>query len=163
MTKAKWATLDLKQQWDVEVALRGPDCKGSDVIKWFTSSVIRGEMRGVRRVGGMINDSLHMVIVPDRIPRLPVKPADVPQFYWWDHRHFFGHVIEAAHCLGLPIWQLQGSKWLACIESGDIRRSVKEFWQVCPEPAFKAHLMACAQDLGYDHMLIEETTDAAGK
>lgn len=63
-TSEEWARLTPKQQWDTIVALRGPDLRGSDSAKWYSTSVIRGKMRGILRVGGMVNTDLNLMILP---------------------------------------------------------------------------------------------------
>lgn len=37
----------------------------SETVKWFTTSVIRGKMRKVMRVGGTVNTDLDLIILPN--------------------------------------------------------------------------------------------------
>lgn len=64
ITQKEWDALSPKQKWDSIVGLRGPDVSPSDVIKWFTTSVIRARLSGVMRVGGQVNQDLNLVIIP---------------------------------------------------------------------------------------------------
>lgn len=63
-SEAEWNRLTPKQQWDTIVALRGPDFRGSETVKWYTTSVIRGKMRKILRVGGTVNTDLNLVVIP---------------------------------------------------------------------------------------------------
>ena len=92
VTKAQWANLSPKQQWDCLVALRGPDCFQSDKIKWFTTSVIRGQMGEIMRVGGLVNNEMKLVILPHDlcIPN-PIVVKDHPLQFGWCGDHFFTH------------------------------------------------------------------------
>lgn len=64
LTATQWESFTPKQKWDVIVALRGPDTHNSETMKWFTTAVIRGKMRKVMRVGGMVNPDLNLIIIP---------------------------------------------------------------------------------------------------
>lgn len=94
ITEAYWASLDGKAKWDSLVALRGPDLVSSDVLKWFTSSVLRHVMKEVMRVGGLVNGKVPFVVLPN-------------SYAGWkgnfDICHFCGHVYEAACWLKVPI------------------------------------------------------------
>lgn len=67
LSREEWDKFTPKMQWDVKVALRGPDLAMSDTTKWFTTSVIRGKMRDVSRVGGLINDDLNLILIPSSL------------------------------------------------------------------------------------------------
>jgi hypothetical protein len=106
VTKAWWEELEGKPKWDIQVALRGPDCHNSEGIKWFTTSVIRGMMSKAIRTGGTVNTDLKLVIIPvqtDYSKRLPKSD--------WNYEHFFEHVATAAHWLGLPLLAVPFEEW----------------------------------------------------
>jgi hypothetical protein len=126
LTPDEWEGFTPKQKWDVLSALRGPDVNRSRLIKWFSTSVIRGRMREVIRVGGLVNTDLNLVILPTGMswvsgdkPLVPymdeeeqVRPEYEPFFKrirWhqaqrkWDGHHFFTHTFEAAEILDIPI------------------------------------------------------------
>lgn len=92
LSAEQWASFSPKAQWDCIVALRGPDALvHQDGIKWLTSAVIRGRLREVMRVGGMVNVDLPAVVVPAS-----------SSAFMWNARHFFDHVQEAARYLQIP-------------------------------------------------------------
>lgn len=124
MTKEGWKDLAPKQQWDIQVALRGPDCNDSEGLKWFTTAVIRGQMSKVMRVGGTINEDLNLIIVPQEWSSSsslifePGLPAEVKQIIkahvklgLWNAHHFYEHVITAASHLGVPIGYVETLPW----------------------------------------------------
>lgn len=105
MTKPQWAQLTEKQQWDTIVALRGPDSNYGETLKWFTTSVIRGQMAPIMRVGGLVNTDLKLVVLPN-------GGSEVGHGYeGWNHGHFCQHISEAAVNLGLNILWLPASDW----------------------------------------------------
>lgn len=95
MTEEEWNALSGKAKWDSTVALRGPDLTGSELLKWFTTSVIRFRLSKIMRVGGMVNESLGFVLLPQG-----GAPHRDDRF---DIGHFLNHVTEAAVWLGIPI------------------------------------------------------------
>lgn len=115
MTKGAWAELNGKQQWDVMVAMRGPDTNHSELIKWVSTSVIRWAMHSVMRVGGTLNEDLKLIIVPtdphslDRDSQAKVGGVVGA----WNSAHFFQHVIEAAYVLGITVCPIPNEVYLA--------------------------------------------------
>lgn len=93
LSEDQWKDLSPKGKWDCIAALRGPDLVNSQTLKWFTSSVIRYALSKVMRVGGLVNDTLPFVI----IPQAKCRPAG------FDASHFLGHVQEAANWLSIPV------------------------------------------------------------
>ncbi len=103
LTPSEWDLIQGKARWDVLVALRGPDARQSDVPKWFSSSVIRGKLRDVMRVGGMINTDLNLVVlVGSSLKGVIGGMKSIPPVAQWDAEHFCGHIQEAAEILGIP-------------------------------------------------------------
>ena len=114
ITQECWDGLSPKGKWDIFVALRGPDCRGSDRIKWFTTSVIRGAMKDIIRVGGLINYYQPFVILPQG--PMTEAPLDVsPSCLQWDYSHFFQHVEEASYQLGLGRVMIPAKDWIKII------------------------------------------------
>jgi hypothetical protein len=124
MTKEGWKELSPKQQWDIQVALRGPDCPNSEGLKWFTTAVIRGVMQPVMRVGGTINEDLKLIIAPQdwgsssltfphSIPKevREVIRANLHEMALWNSHHFFEHVLTAAGHLEIPIAYVSNEVW----------------------------------------------------
>lgn len=114
ITKKKWESLNDKAQWDVKVALRGPDSNYGEVLKWFTTSVIRGQVKGVFRVGGTINTDLKLIITPlgayDK--HTPHRVAfDLAKAYGWNYNHFIEHVRLAAEWLEIPDLAIPYEVW----------------------------------------------------
>lgn len=107
ITSDAWNALSEKAKWDSIVALRGPDLKSSDTLKYFTASVIRWRLSGVMRVGGMINRYLGCVVIP-------AAPKSSSQF---DASHFIGHVHEAADWLGVPIVYCGEAAWKLMLDA----------------------------------------------
>lgn len=101
ITEEEWAKLEPKGKWDSIVALRGPDLKNSDLLKWFTSSVIRWKLSGVMRVGGLVNNQVPFVV-------LPYHNQDTSNF---SGQHFSGHVRDAAMWLGIPALAVSSKVW----------------------------------------------------
>lgn len=120
MTKEEWKGLSKKAQWDVLVSLRGPDIKGSETLKHFTTGVIRKAMSNLIRVGGQLSD-LGFVVVPT--PGMNVfygvgGPVRV------DLDHFALHTYEAAEILGVPIVCVPGDVWEAMVVSGGTSKAM---------------------------------------
>jgi hypothetical protein len=115
ITQEKWDKMNEKAKWDTIAALRGPDCRHSDVIKWFATSVIRGCLSGVMRVGGLVNKDLSLVVIPTGdLPRQD-NPSHPHQ---WDYNHYFQHVGEAATWLGLPVVRIGAKEYLEYVNGG---------------------------------------------
>ena len=96
ITRDEWKALEGKGQWDVKAALRGPDLVNSEMIKWFGTSVIRGKLRNITRVGGMVNDDLGIIIVA-------AGGSGKDHHAGFDHHHYFAHLRDAASWLGIPV------------------------------------------------------------
>jgi len=118
LTPIEWAMFTPKQQWDVIVALRGPDCKHPEVIKWYGTSVIRGKLRKVMRVGGMINQDLNLIVLPD--------PLTIASGGLFDGYHFFTHLQEAAEILNIPTAYV-GTVEYSSVLSGSYGHAGKHF------------------------------------
>ena len=130
MNKEEWKDLTPKEQWDVLVAMRGPDCHNPDVVKWLTVAVLRAAMSQTIRVGGMINNDLKAVVVPSNYnssgPYLSqyksgmdggTGPANLsPQALFYPG-HFYQHVMEAASILGIPVILIKKEDWISAMLS----------------------------------------------
>ena len=114
MTKTQWAELCGKQQWDVLVSLRGPDCRHSENIKWFTTAVIRWAMHTVMRVGGTLNPDLKMIVVSST-PDVSVYGAGISSVMRWDPVHFFNHVYTAAQVLEIPVYTIPSGIYMLAV------------------------------------------------
>lgn len=100
MTKERWKQLTEKQQWDILVTLRGPDMRGGEVLKWFTSAVVRADMKPIVKANGgsaTTNERLGAVVIPDAESNLMKRMSN------FDATHFIEHVKDAAQIIGLPI------------------------------------------------------------
>lgn len=113
ITPEDWAKLSPKAQWDSIVALRGPDLRNSDTLKWFTSSVIRWKLSGIMRVGGMVNDRLPFVVLPGFYD----NPLSAPKGDF-SGSHFAGHVQEAAMWLQVPVVGINPETWALILKGG---------------------------------------------
>lgn len=102
ITKVKWEKFSGKERWDCIVALRGPDCTNPGLMKWFTTAVIRWRMSQVMRIGGMVNDALGCIIIPELA--LPITSP-------FSLAHFIQHTWEAAVNLDIPILRVDLSTW----------------------------------------------------
>ena len=118
LTKTEWDKMPEKAQWDIKVALRGPDVYRSDIIKWFTTSVIRGRVRKVMRVGGAVNDDLKCVVLPNgrRTKERETENA-------WNYGHFVEHVQAAASWLNVPIIYIPADTWMQAMRTGSVREA----------------------------------------
>jgi hypothetical protein len=136
LSQEKWDAMDPKAKWDSIVALRGPDLTRPDLLKWFTTSVIRYRLGGVMRTGGLINDRLPFVV-------LTANPKDIGQFCL---THFMGHVYEAAAYLGIPTVYVSDKMWKVILE-GRLDRMVATAMvgQDTQDPQIKAHLEGLIQ------------------
>ena len=128
MNKTEWKELTPKQQWDVLVAMRGPDCHNSEPVKWVTTAVLRATMAEVMRVGGTINDDLKMVVVPANYhssqPYAVAKDdkaalEKIPPHLRVNLSHFFQHVLEAAEVLNLPMLVVPAEIWCRAYEGAN--------------------------------------------
>jgi hypothetical protein len=134
LTKEQWECFDPKAQWDITVALRGPDINSADVVKWFSTSVIRGKLRNIRRVGGMVNKDLNLVIIPS-LDRALCKALGA-----FSPHHFFGHVQEAADLLEIPFTVVPSDPWLSAISLSSIWKSAEIFLEALPKGSSKDEL-----------------------
>lgn len=109
LTPTQWDKMSEKAQWDIKVALRGPDSYYGETLKWYTTSVIRGRCRKVFRVGGTVNQDLKAVVLPDnRHSDLPYKKAGKSG---WNAGHFLEHIEAAASWLNIPILYIPTDTW----------------------------------------------------
>lgn len=107
---ADWDAFGEKAQWDIKVALRGPDSNYGETLKWFTTSVIRGHCSQWFRVGGLVNKDLKLVILPSGSVDEDEKPAFRTRTAW-NYQHFCDHVMTAANWLGLPTMYIEAAVW----------------------------------------------------
>lgn len=138
ITKAYWDSLSDKARWDTFVALRGPDTNYGEVLKWFTTSVIRGQVREVFRVGGLVNHDLQLVVLPQEgVPSGRRSRAE------WNWQHFASHVATAADWLEVPKLRVETQVWHAAMQESSSVAAIKaiqeaaEVWRVKdPERAY---------------------------
>lgn len=117
ITKTFWEALNEKAKWDVKVALRGPDSYYGETLKWYTTSVIRGHMRKVFRVGGTVNSDLKLVILPlSSYGGNPIKKDKTS----WNCTHFIEHVETAAVWLKIPVIHIPPTLWHEVMSTEDI-------------------------------------------
>lgn len=130
MTKEEFEGLSGKAQWDVKVALRGPDVKRSNTAKWFTTSVIRHKVSNIMRVGGTVNDHLNLIIIPDNPGAIRTG-----ELLGWDASHFINHIIEAAQILSIRCIPIPTKVWVdACFgDTANERRATKLFIEALEE------------------------------
>jgi len=141
LTEAEWASMEGKARWDSIVALRGPDMKGSDVLKWFTSSVIRGRLREVMRVGGLVNTSLPFVVLPTGGFHFDGR---------FDSAHFIGHIYEAANWLHIPVVYVTAAPYQAIVTSGRHPYEAEvSLYPHFPEGSYKDTLKSVIASRGY--------------
>lgn len=112
MNRDQWDALTPKGRWDIIVAQRGPDSKAGDVLKWFTTSVIRSEVGQILRAWGgsaLVNDDLKAIILP---AGPPTGKKGIDGFDW---SHFLEHIHSAATYLGLPIGHVSSELYYEAI------------------------------------------------
>ena len=122
MNKERWDHMAGKPQWDIQVALRGPDSYYGEVLKWFTTAVIRGHMRGVIRVGGSINIDLKLVI----LPKHSSLHAEQIERSKWNAAHFVEHVHLAADHIGIPVMRIPGELWHRVMQYDSLSEAARE-------------------------------------
>lgn len=137
MNKERWDHMAGKPQWDIQVALRGPDSYYGEVLKWFTTAVIRGHMRGVIRVGGSINADLKLVV----LPKHSSLHSEAIERSKWNAAHFVEHVHLAADHIGIPVLRIPGELWHRVMQydsQSEAAREILEFVKAknkeTPEP-----------------------------
>lgn len=127
LSKSKWEKLSEKAQWDIKVALRGPDSNYGETVKWFTASVIRGQMSDIFRVGGLVNLDLQLVVLPygrsDKVDRV----FSGLERYGWNYQHFCDHVRTAAEWLDIPILSVESDLWHKVMQYDGATRAAEEF------------------------------------
>jgi len=106
-TQEQWDALSEKGQWDIKVALRGPDSYYGETLKWFTTAVIRGTVRKLFRVGGTVNRDLKLVILPINDGIYQAKKEKTS----WNSNHFVEHIMTAADWLQIPVLYIPASLW----------------------------------------------------
>ena len=121
ITREQWEALSDKARWDVKVALRGPDAYNGEVLKWFTTSVIRGQVREVFRVGGLVNHDLQLVVLPSAELASTYKASKTS----WNYKHFVEHVGTAADWLGVPKLRIEPSVWHAAMQAGSSKQAIQ--------------------------------------
>jgi hypothetical protein len=128
ISKTTWDALPGKGKWDSVVALRGPDLKGSDLVKMFTTSVVRHRLSGVMRVGGLVSH-VGCVIVPS---------AALYKTDKFDDQHYFQHVREAANWLEIPIAMSDAATYKAALDSGSVHAAADIFLRAIKEEKMAA-------------------------
>lgn len=136
ISKSTWEEMGGKAKWDSIVALRGPDLKGSELLKMFTTSVIRHRLSGVMRVGGQISQ-LGCIVVPNGA----IIKSDK-----FDDQHFFAHVREAAYHLAIPIVSMEASVYKAAMDTGSTSEACKVFLRAIEESQYKASNIDAIKD-----------------
>lgn len=130
LTASQWNRLSEKAQWDIKVALRGPDANYGDTLKWFTTSVIRGKVSEVFRVGGLVNHDLNLIVIPRG--KKWGDPAPVQEAYrkvgylGWNYHHFIDHIKQAAAYLDLPELPIPAELWHRLMQGQSARGSGEE-------------------------------------
>ena len=119
ITPEQWEKFNGKQKWDLMSALRGPDyvpcskLKGTDALnrmKWYSTSVIRGVLRNVIRVGGMVNTQTGIVIAPETYSTQEAHGGMGKAF---NAGHFFGHIQDACCILQIPLIRLSSADYIS--------------------------------------------------
>ena len=122
MTKSTFSRLSEKAQWDLKVALRGPDSCYGETLKWFTTSVIRGQMADVFRVGGTVNGDLKLVILPSGHPGEEIQQAyAIAGTLAWNYAHFIDHVRTAAEWLDVPVLKVDADLWHTAMRGHNVK------------------------------------------
>ena len=130
MTKGEWADLTPKQQWDVIVALRGPDCQHSEPIKWLTTGVIRWAVHTIMRVGGTINEDLKGIVIPQDCYTLDreIRTKIGARILSWAPSHYFQHIHEAGEVLRIKVWSVPNDVWLKAVDQHQPPHAVLHLW-----------------------------------
>jgi len=118
--KTTWKALDGKAKWDCMVALRGPDCNDPEHIKWFTTAIIRQRLRIAIRVGGLVNERLGCIIIPD-LYSIIASPFSLV--------HFIQHTREAANILEIPVLRIKYELWDAAIQTAYQPQTAVRFYK----------------------------------
>lgn len=118
LTEEQWDNFNEKAQWDVKVALRGPDSYYGETLKWYTTSVIRGYCSKVFRVGGTVNKDLRLIILPNDHGH-----SNSYDKTSWNAGHFIEHVELAAYWLKLPTLWVRPDQWHTYFSKYDIRKA----------------------------------------
>jgi hypothetical protein len=142
ITKEAWEALSPKQKWDSIVALRGPDCPSSETIKWFTSSIIRGKLSQIMRVGGTVNDDLNLIVLPNNPYLFNYAEAErngLRKQHLWSATHFCGHIGEAAVILNIPYIEIDPALWNDTMGL-ETSRAVIKLWQEMRQESAKEEL-----------------------
>ena len=101
--------------------MRGPDSYYGETLKWFTTGVLRGQVRKVFRVGGTVNSDLHIVILPDDWGTQSYKDRTS-----WNAAHFIEHIQEAASWLKVPVLVIPSKIWHEALGTGlNIQKAAK--------------------------------------
>lgn len=111
LTRDEWERLPAKAQWDIKAALRGPDVNGSEIIKYWTTSVIRYACSHAFRCGGSQQDQIPLVVTPKNAP----SGHDPLGF---NLGHFCEHVRTAAQWLGIYQFYLPYGEWVKAVQHG---------------------------------------------
>src|SRR3990167_7782282 len=126
MTREEWDQLSDKAQWDIKVAMRGPDSNYGEVLKWYTTAVIRGQVRYAFRVGGLYNTDLKLVVVPAGArarEEKSLKPFEKAGAVAWNWHHFTDHIITAARWLNVPRLYVTHDIWHAAMQIGTAKQA----------------------------------------
>lgn len=121
LQKSEWEQFEGKARWDIMSALRGPDFR-SLTLKWFATSVIRGKMQEVIRVGGVVNEDLPFLILPT---------PNASGFGKFEVNHWRSHVIEAANWLGMRYYLSPANLFLDEDKLQTTTASLISFFETC--------------------------------
>lgn len=102
-----WSELSKKQQWDVKVALRGPDLANTN-LKIYTTAIIRWVCSSAMRTGGAINSFCPVLMLPKDLYQLR-RGEDTR--WGFDLYHFMVHIQEAAMVLEIPSVEMTRLAW----------------------------------------------------
>lgn len=154
LTKTAWGEFSPKAQWDCVVALRGPDSNYGETVKWFTTSVIRGKMQGVMRVGGLVNSHLNLVVLP--ATHWSEEEAGPSKKSAWNYHHFCTHVRTAADWLDIPILLAESDVWHKLMRLNSASQAVQallkvgEQWHKDAEKEEKKETPSSSEEVGED-------------
>lgn len=109
LTPDEWERFSGKAKWDVMSALRGPDADLTR-LKLLTTAVIRGKMRDVIRVGGIVNTCLPFALFPADYAVL-IGGSGFGSYEGVSH--FIGHVRDACGWLGIQTYHIPVDSWKA--------------------------------------------------
>ena len=133
LSKEAWAKLTPKEQWDVKVALRGPDLANS-TLKVYTTAIIRWVCSNAMRTGGTINSFCPVIMLPKDLYALSRGEETT---WGFDLYHFMLHIQEAATILKIPTVDLTRTTWE---EAFGNNVSAKDFYNLLLDDLSRVYL-----------------------